>query len=99
MIDRGGFMGWLRKYACVAAKDYPLFSAGALRIIIDYAGVLGIKPSLNDPEFTRLATVLWRLLKQLNTEGYIVLTGVNNSIDLYHAVVNIPREVLNCGGV
>jgi hypothetical protein len=77
VIDLEKFKLWLRRYACHVTDNARIFSAGFLRVAVDYAYISGIE--YNTPEFQRFTRELWEAVRRLEEEGYLALVGATCS--------------------
>lgn len=97
------FAMWLRKYAC--AMSGGVFSAGAVRVLIDYfrsAGLLRCSGVYSDEDKDKLMDFLTRgfyeLLIPLSRMGLIVLASPDDSPPktVMEAIVNVSKKAMRC---
>ena len=93
-ISRQQFLRWLRAYvkATLARVNSPVFSVGALRLLLDYALQNGL-----DADLEALNKLYYSLLLPLAREGYIQLIGIDGGRPggLLASVVNVDARVFN----
>jgi hypothetical protein len=74
VVDVEKFKTWLRRYAChVVRSGAGVFSAGFLRLALDFARISGV--DYTTPEFQRFLRELWEAVQRLEAEGYLALTN------------------------
>ena len=90
------FLRWLRRYveATLVKTNSPIFSVGALRLLLDYALQNGI-----DADLEALNKLYYSLLLPLAREGYIQLIGIDGGRPggLLASVVNVDARVVGHG--
>ena len=84
------FLKWLRRYveATLAKTNSPIFSVGALRLLLDYALQNGLPTDLKT-----LTKLYYNLLLPLAREGYIQIVTLGNKP--FDTIVNIDTRVIN----